>query len=147
MGILAPKERMSVVFLNRRQRKESGDLCPRNSICEGTLKTKSKPQFKIVEIEGLGDHRGEFMYAPINHDELATFQQILLETVEPDARWSSEHTFTVFNRGEATDPEKYMIFDSNEFMAIDSRRRLTSLERIIRGAQQFEELKRSQGLM
>jgi len=37
-------------------------------------------------------------------------------------------------------------FDPEDF-DVKARRRLTSLERIIRGAQQFEELKRSQGLV
>merc|ERR1711964_620875 len=54
---------------------------------------------------------------------------------------------TEFDEYRTLFPTDDAIFNPDGFGVLPSRRRLTSLERIIRGAQQFEELKRSQGLI
>merc|ERR1711964_445410 len=84
---------------------------------------------ELVEIEPLKG--GRILYTPVDNNRYAKFN---METIlHKKAMEAHKVECTVFN------PEDYE--------HVQPRRRLTSVERIIRGAQQFEELKRSQGLI
>merc|ERR1711964_410870 len=91
------------------------------------IQAGSKDKYKVVDVGKLvtiqstkGDAK---LYTPVDETMLELFTKIYRES-----------------GGESE------TFNPADFDLV-SRRRLTSLERIIRGAQQFEELKRSQGLI
>jgi len=82
------------------------------------LEGESGDKFVSVAIK---DENGNILFSPNDEDRRAACKKA----------WPGE----CFNRND------YYVRTTS------TRRRLTSLERIIRGAQQFEELKRSQGLV